>query len=110
MKLLKRWYGKFEARIHAFGDKSAWFLMLPALLILSLIDLPRTAAILGWMLFAAVLIGFCIQISRIAWSPINLVDLIERAKEDPLACAIIVAAVVYFVGQLFGSLVVWTRP
>jgi len=107
---IRKVYNKFESRLRALVDKSALFLMLPALLLLSLIDLPRTLSVASWMLFGAVLVGFCIQISRIAWAPIDLVALITKAKEDPRACAIIVAAVIVFVAILFLSLALWTRP
>lgn len=110
MKFLINLYAKFEARILALTDKSALFLMLPALLVLGLVDLPRTLSIASWMLFGAVLVGFCIQISRIAWSSINFQAMVDKAQEDPRACAIIVAAVIVFVGMLFLSLAFWTRP
>lgn len=108
--MLGNLFKKFKPRLAALIDKSALFLILPALAIVACIDLPRTLSVVTWMLFAAILVGFCIQISRAAWSPINLVGLIDKAGEDPRAAATVVAAVIHFVGFLVLALVLWTRP
>ncbi len=110
MKLLQMIYLKFESRLKAFGDKSAWFLILPALGVLMLIDAPRVASITVWMLFGAVLAGFCVQISRIVWPGVDLPQLIAKAREEPLPASIIVAAIIIFVAVMFLSLALWTKP
>lgn len=108
--MLKKVYSKFQTRLAALVDKSAWFLILPALAIVYCIDPVRTLSVLTWMLFVAILVGFCIQISRIAWSPVDLVAMVNSAERDPRASAIVVAAVIVFVGLLVLSVVLWTRP
>ncbi|MFS2112743.1 hypothetical protein [Herbaspirillum frisingense] len=108
--MLKKFYQKFQTRLAALVDKSAWFLIVPALVIVYCIDPVRTISVLTWMLFVAILVGFCIQISRIAWSPIDLVNMVGMAARDPRASAIVVAAVIVFVGLLVLSVVLWTRP
>ncbi|MFJ9451524.1 hypothetical protein [Herbaspirillum sp. NPDC101397] len=110
MQRIKNYFLAFGTRLKALVDKSALLLILPAMLILGVLDLPKTAAIASWMLFGAVLVGFCIQISRIAWSPLDFTALVDKAMEDSRACATIVAAIIIFVGLLFLSLAFWTRP
>ncbi|KAF1043073.1 MAG: hypothetical protein GAK35_02393 [Herbaspirillum frisingense] len=108
--MLKKIYEAFEARLAALVDKSSWFLIVPALAVVACIDLPRTISVLTWMAFVAILVGFCIQISRVAWSPVDLVALLTKAREDARASAIVVAAVIHFVAILVLAVVLWTRP
>ena len=108
--MLKKLYEKFEARFAALMDKSSWFLILPALALVCCMDLPRALSVLTWMAFAAILVGVCIQISRVAWSPVDLVALVKKAGEDARASAIVVAAVIHFVALLVLAVVLWTRP
>ena len=100
----------FETRLGALVDKSSWFLILPAMCIVAAFDWARMLSVLTWMLLLAVVVGFCIQISRVAWSPVDLVRLVDKASEDSLASAVIVAAIIIFVGILVLAGVLWTRP
>lgn len=93
-----------------FLDKNALALVVPPAVILGFMDLPKLLTLLEWMLYAAVLAGFAIQISRTVFPQIGLSEMVEKARETPEGSSRIVASVVVFVGFLMLALALWTKP
>lgn len=93
-----------------FLDKNALALVVPPAAILGFMDLPKLLTLLEWMLYAAVLAGFAIQISRTVFPQIGLSEMVEKARETPEGSSRIVASVVVFVGFLMLALALWTKP
>lgn len=93
-----------------FADKAQWLLIVPAVGVMAALDLPRTITLLEWMLYAAVIAGFAIQVSLTVFPQIDLSDLVERAKDDPRASATVAAALVLFVALLILAVAIWTKP
>lgn len=100
---------KFK-RLAALIDKSAWLLMLPALVIVYLADPAMLCTLLQWTAFFGIIAGIAVVISRIIFPQIHLEDLIQRALEqrNP-AAGMIVSAVIVFVGILIYAMVVWAK-
>ena len=97
-------------RIKAFFDTSAWLLILPALLVLFWIDSAMALTLVQWAIFAPVLVGVAIVISRIVFPQIHLTDAVERALHDKNgAAAAIVVGIIGFVAVIFLALVLWAR-
>lgn len=93
-----------------FGDRNSWFLAAPAMALLAYIDDAKLLTLLEWMVYAAVIAGFAIQISRTIFPQIKLTAMVEKAMEDPRGSGAVVAALIIFVGLLFMSLAMWTKP
>ena len=93
-----------------FLDKSALMLAVPPAALLGYMDLPKLLTLLEWMLYAAVIAGFAIQISQFVFPQIKLNALIDRAGETPSGAATVIASVVVFVGLLMLALALWTKP
>lgn len=91
-------------------DKNAVALVVPPAAILGYLDLPKLLTLLEWMLYAAILAGFAVQISRIVFPQILLSKLMEKAASSGPGAATVVASVVIFVGALMLSLALWTKP
>ncbi len=98
-------------RLMALMDASAWLLILPALVVLALIDQSLAKTLVQWALFALVLAGVTVMVSRIVFPQIDLTALDEQAKSPKanVASAVIAAAVVIFVGMMFIGLVLWAK-
>lgn len=93
-----------------FLDKNALALVVPPAAILGFMDLPKLLTLLEWMLYAAVLAGFAIQISRTVFPQIGLSEMVEKARETPEGSSRVVASIVVFVGFLMLALALWTKP
>jgi len=97
-------------RIDALIDKSAWILILPALLIVYFSDVGMLKTLLEWSAFGVVLAGAAVMISRIVFPQIHLDSLVDRAVDEKnAAAAIIIAALILFVGMLIYSLIYWAK-
>jgi hypothetical protein len=97
-------------RVKALFDRSAWILILPALVAMYWIDRPMLATLIEWVIFAPILAGVAIFISRIIFPQIHLTEAVEQAiNERSLPAALIASSIVFFVGILFFALVVWAR-
>lgn len=93
-----------------FLDKSAMKLAVPTAALLGYMDLPKLLTLLEWMLYAAVIAGFAIQISRFVFPQIKLDEIVGKASETPSSAATVVASIVIFVGILMLALALWTKP
>lgn len=97
-------------RLRALADKSAWLLIAPAVALLWLIDAAMARTLLQWSLYALVLAGLAIVISRVVFPQINLGQMVREAvDENNTAAGLIVGAIVLFVGMVMLALVIWSK-
>ncbi len=98
------------SRFRVLGDKSAWVLIVPVVIGLFLIDPAMVKTLLQWTLFAPALAGIAIIVSRVVFPQINLGDLVEAVtKENSRPAAIVVGALILFVGIVFLALILWAK-
>lgn len=97
-------------RAAAFIDKSAWLLILPAVAYLFFVDTAMARTLLDWTAYALVLSGIAIIISRVTFPQIDLSDLVDKvSKTGDRAAAMVVSAIIMFVGIVILALVLWAR-
>lgn len=96
-------------RIKAVFDKSAWGLILPAILFLFAVDSSMARTLLEWTSYALVLSGIAAIISRVIFPQIEIDAMMRRVKVGDRAAALVVSAVVFFVGIVFLALVIWAK-
>lgn len=107
MKMLESW----TRRLAALFDKSAWLLIAPAFAALYFIDAPSALTLAQWSLFALVIAGFAVVVSRIVFPQINLTRMLTEAlQENNLAAGFIIAALILFVGMVMLTLAIWAKP
>lgn len=97
-------------RLSVLTDKSAFLLTAPFALALYFIDAAMTKTLLQWLLFAPVLAGVAVLVSRIIFPQIDLGEHADLAKNGSVGSGLIVAAIILFVGLLVLSLASWARP
>jgi uncharacterized membrane protein YjfL (UPF0719 family) len=97
---------KFKALL----DAHAWLLMLPALLVLALIDWPMVKTMLEWSLFGVVLVGAAIIISRLVFPQIDIAELMRQVRMTNTAAGLVVAGLLIFFGLLVLALAGWSKP
>ena len=95
-------------RAAALFDKSAWLLMLPTFALL-FIDPPLFRTLITWSFYGVSIAGVSIIISRLTFPQFHFDDLYDAVKSGNVAAAILLAAVVFFVGLVMISLVLWSK-
>ena len=96
-------------RLLALLDKSALILILPALAGLFFIDRAMFSTLLEWLVFAPVLAGVAVIVSRIVFHRIDLTKLIIETEKGNVAAGILASAVLVFVALIFAALVTWAK-
>jgi len=96
--------------IKALLDRAAWLLIVPVLVVLAVIDLAMVRTMVEWSLFAAVLAGFAIIISRVVFPQIKLGDLVNEARAGSAGAGLVAAGLLIFFGLLLLALAGWTKP
>lgn len=109
MESVNTFFASLLKRFSAFGDKSAFLLTAPFALALYLLDPALAKTLLQWVLFAPVLAGVAIVVSRLTFPHIVLGDHVESARSGNVASAIVVAALIGFVGAVIIGLVLWSK-
>lgn len=109
METIKTHLLSFIKRFAVLGDKSAFLLTAPFALALYIIDPTLLKTLLQWVLFAPILAGIAIVVSRLTFPHIALNDHCEQAKQGNTASAIIVAAIIFFVAFVMLALVLWAK-
>lgn len=99
----------FLRRFSFLMDKSALFLILPCAIALYFIDPAMFTTLLQWLVFAPVLAGIAIIVSRITFPQIQLSLLIKQAHEGNRAAGFVAGALILFVGLLVLALVLWAK-
>lgn len=97
-------------RFAVFGDKSAFLLTAPFAVALFYVDQALAKTLLQWLLFAPVLAGVAVVVSRIIFPHIDLHEHADSAKSGNIGSGLVVAAIVIFVGLLVIALAGWARP
>lgn len=108
---MKTTIDKWARRLAALFDLSAWMLIAPAFAALYAIDAPSAMTLAQWSLFALVLAGVAVVISRIVFPQIHLTKwLTEASRDNSTAAGLVVAALVMFVGIVMLTLAIWAKP
>jgi hypothetical protein len=95
-------------RLKALFDKSALLLIVPATLVLLLLDPALAKTLIQWGAFGIPLAGIAVIISRIIFPQVHLNELVESAyHERNVAAANIVLGLLLFVGLLILALAIW---
>lgn len=109
MDAIKTLVSRFR-RTAAMFDKSAWMLITPAIIGIYVLDAALARTMLTWMLFALVIAGAAVIISRIIFPQINLSALLRQVNDKSnTAAGIVVAALILFVGLVMLALVLWAK-
>lgn len=99
----------FWHRLVAVADKSAILLIIPAALALYFIDVPMFKTLMQWVVYAPVLAGVAVIVSRVIFHRVNLSLLIRQSESGNVAAAIVVFAITLFVALIFMALVLWSK-
>lgn len=111
MEIIKAFLAKFTSpRLSALVDKSAWLLIAPALLVLFMLDHAAAVTLVQWSLFALVLAGVGIIVSRLTFPQVHLGDLVDQAQnQGNVAAGLIAASIVIFVAVTLLAMVLWAK-
>lgn len=99
----------FLKRIAVLGDKSAIVLIVPALAALYYIDQAMAMTLIQWLIFAPVLAGVAIHISRIVFPQLSLNNFFIEAEKGNVACGVVAASIILFVSLIVLALVIWAK-
>lgn len=97
------------ARIKALIDKGGWMLIALGAVGLAIADYRLLLTLLEWSLYALVIGGLTIIVSRITFPQIKLSRLVERAQEGDMPAAVMVAALLLYCALVFIGIVMWAK-
>ena len=96
-------------RLKFLFDKSALLLIVPAMIALFLLSPSMARTMIEWSLFAFVLAGAAIIISRLAFPQIYLTDFVNQSLNGNRAAAVVTSAIILFVAALIFTLAFWAK-
>lgn len=99
----------FLRRFSFLVDKSALFLIVPCAVALYFIDQAMFATLLQWIVFAPMLAGIAIIVSRVTFPQVQLTKLVSEAEDGNKAAGFVAGAIIIFVGLLMLALVLWAK-
>lgn len=99
----------FLRRFSFLADKSALFLIIPCAVVLYFIDVAMFKTLLQWLVFAPVLAGIAIIVSRVTFPQVELTNLVKKAEDGNKAAGQVAGALIVFVGLLLLALVTWAK-
>lgn len=99
----------FLRRFSFLVDKSALFLIIPCAVALYFIDEAMFSTLLQWIVFAPVLAGIAIIVSRVTFPQVQLTPLVKAAEGGNRAAGFVAGATIIFVGLLVMALVMWAK-
>jgi hypothetical protein len=103
-------YIQQTARAKVLLDKTAWLLIVPALVVLFLVDAAFAKTLVQWSLFGLVLAGVAVVISRLIFPQVHLGELLAEVRDKQnTAAAVVVGAIVLFVALVMFALVIWAK-
>lgn len=100
---------RWVQRLRPFLDISVWVLILTGGLPLAFLDPAMLLTMVQWTFLGILFMGVAILLSRIAFPQIDLTAHVHAAGRGELPSALIVAAVVVFLGLTFMGVVLWAR-
>lgn len=106
---MPQFISSFLKRFKVLGDKSALFLIVPAVAALFFIDAAMVKTLIQWLVFAPIIAGVAVVVSRIIFPHIDLTQLIKETHEGNKASAILAGSLLLFVGLLVFALVTWAK-
>lgn len=107
--MLPQFISSFLHRFKALADKSALFLIVPFLAALFFIDAPMAKTLIEWLIFAPIIAGAAIIVSRVTFPQVNLSELVKEATIGNKAAGLVAGALIIFVGLLLLALVTWAK-
>lgn len=99
----------WRARLSPFADPAMWLLFAVSAIPLAILDPAMLLTMVQWTLLGVLFMGVTILLSRIAFPQLSLDQLKKEAWEGNLGSAVIIAAVVLFMGLTFLGVVLWAR-
>ncbi len=96
-------------RFLALIDQSAWLMIAPCALAIYFIDDTMFKTLLQWLLFAPILTGVAVIVSRIVFPQIHLTEMVDEVKAGNTAAGILSGCLVLFVAVLVVALVLWAK-
>jgi hypothetical protein len=105
LNFLRSFFGRFQA----FFDKSALLLIIPASVGLYFIDPTMMKTLLQWLIFAPILAGVAIIVSRIVFPQVKLTEFLISAKEGNVAAGMVASSIILFVSVIVIALVMWAK-
>lgn len=109
LRWLKAWYAEAH-RMRALLDGSAWLMIMPAMGALFCFDPVLAKTMAQWCLPAVAIAGLAIIVSRVVFPQVHLNDLIDKVVgEQSLPAAVVIAALMLFVGVVFLAIVLWAK-
>lgn len=97
------------ARFKALLDPTAIILILPLCLFIYWLDAPMFKTLIEWVIFAPIVVGIAVLISRIVFYQIKFTDFVERAWSGNVAAAIVVSSIIIFTAFLSYAIITWAR-
>ena len=102
-------FESFSKRLKALIDKSALILIIPALIAMYFIDPAMAKTLVDWTVFAPIMAGIAVVVSRIVFHRIELTKLIILTEKGNMAAAVLASSIVLFVAIVFMALVMWVK-
>ncbi|WP_443698637.1 hypothetical protein [Pseudomonas sp.] len=103
------WIPEKLKRVRALVDTSAWLMIAPCAIAIYFIDGAMFKTLIQWLLFAPIITGVAVIVSRIMFPQIHLTDLVAEVKTGNTAAGILGGALVLFVALLVIALVIWAK-
>lgn len=98
-----------KSRLHGVADLGAWVLIVPAIVALYFIDRAMLLTLLQWLIYAPLMAGTAMIVTRIVFPQIELGKLADQAEVGNKAAAIVVVGFLAFVAMLMLVLVYWAK-
>jgi hypothetical protein len=98
-----------KAHFKALLNPSVWFLILPAVLALYCVDPAMVRTMLEWTIYVLVLAGISIIVSMVVFPQVKVDDLIDAVGKGSNPAAIVLSALILFVGIVFIGIVLWAK-
>jgi len=99
----------WRARLSPFADPAMWLLFAVSAIPLAILDPAMLLTMVQWTLLGVLFMGVTILLSRIAFPQLSVEDLMRETWRGNVGPALIVAALVLFVGLTFLGVVLWAR-
>lgn len=98
-----------KRRAKGLFDKSAWLLIIPPAAVLWWLDPVMFQTLIQWLIFAPVVAGTAVIISRIVFPQVHLSTLYHQAVQGNVAASIMGSALITFVAVIICAMVVWSK-
>jgi hypothetical protein len=98
-----------KQRAKALFDKSGWLLIIPPAALLWGLDPAMFKTLMQWLIFAPILAGVAVIVSRIVFPQINLSTLVCETIKGNVAASLVASTLIAFVAVIICAMVVWSK-